>query len=166
MNGGTARPGPGTLRAVVAADLPALAALHAGCFPAEPWDAAQLAALLATPGCQGLQLVRGEAATGFLLWRQVADEAEILTLAVAAAWRRRGLGATLLEALLARLLAAGARRLFLEVAADNAAALALYRGAGFRPVGRRPAYYRDGGDALVLRLELPGLPGGPEDTAE
>ena len=67
--------------------------------------------------------------------------------------RRRGLGGTLLARVLAR-----AAAVFLEVAEDNRAARALYRGAGLRLVGRRAGYYRRRGGpaatALVLRLEL------------
>ena len=136
-------------------DLPAAAALHAACFPDEPWDAAQLRQLLAMPGTRAWLAERGAAAAGLLLLRRAADEAEVLTLAVAPGERRRGLGGALLRQGLAAALAEGARRCFLEVAADNTAAQALYARLGFRPVGRRRDYYRQGADAVVLRLDLP-----------
>jgi ribosomal-protein-alanine N-acetyltransferase len=137
------------------ADLAQAARLHALGFPDEPWDAAQLALVLATPGCLGLALEQEGALAAVLLLRRAADEAEVLTLAVAPACRRQGLGARLLRAGLAALAAAGVRRCFLEVGDDNAAALALYRSLGWRQVGRRRQYYRRGADALVLSLDLP-----------
>lgn len=134
-----------------------LAALHAAAFAA-PWDAAALAALLDQDGVFVL-----EAPDGFILMRVVADEAEILTLAVHPDARRRGLGARLVREGGIAAAARGARRLFLEVAEGNVAALALYARAGFDGAGRRPGYYaRPGGDredALILARNLsPTLP--------
>ena len=130
-----------------------LADLHATAFPA-PWDAAAFESLLDQPGVCAL-----EAPDGFILLRVVADEAEILTLAVRPAARRRGVGARLVQEGGRLVAARGATRLFLEVAADNDAALSLYRRAGFADAGRRPAYYaRPEGarqDALILALNLP-----------
>lgn len=130
-----------------------LAALHAAAFPT-PWDAAALEALLGQDGVFAI-----EEAGGFILLRAVADEAEILTLAVRPDARRTGLGTRLVRVGGAAAAARGARRLFLEVAAGNAPALALYAGAGFIGAGRRPGYYaRSGGpkeDALILVRNLP-----------
>ena len=130
-----------------------LAALHATAFVA-PWDAAAFAALLGQDGVFVL-----EDPDGFILLRTVADEAEILTLAVRPDARRRGLGARLVREGGVAAAARGARRLFLEVAEGNAAALALYARAGFVGAGRRPGYYaRPGGDredALILACNLP-----------
>lgn len=131
-----------------AASTEALAALHAGSFP-DAWDAAAIAALLATPGAFAFAHE-----DGFVLARVAGDEAEILTLAVAPPARGRGLGRALLQAVISRATQAGAASLFLEVGADNPAALALYAGLGFGRVGMRKAYY-NGRDALVLRLSLP-----------
>ena len=129
-----------------------LAALHAEAFDA-PWDAASLSALLASPG---VFAVAEE--DGFILIRVVADEAEILTLAVRPAARRGGLGGRLVEAAVVRAAALGAERMFLEVAEDNVAARALYARAGFNEAGRRRGYYAraDGSreDALVLTLNF------------
>lgn len=129
-----------------------LAGLHAAAFPA-PWNAAAFETLLDQDGVFAL-----EATDGFILMRAVADEAEILTLAVRPAARRQGLAARLLTEAAAAAAARSATRLFLEVAADNAGALALYDGAGFAVAGRRPGYYaRPGGgreDALILALNL------------
>ncbi len=126
-----------------------LAALHATAFP-EPWTAESFAALLDQAGVFAVA-----EADGFILVRVVMDEAEILTLAVRPEARRAGLGGWLTGRAAARAAQAGARRLFLEVAEDNAAALALYARAGFRPIGRRKNYYNHGRtDALVMGFDL------------
>lgn len=125
-----------------------LAALHAVCFP-DPWDAAAISALLVTPGT--FAYAHDD---GFVLARAAGDEAEILTLAVAPAARGQGLGRGLLQAAIARARELGAETMFLEVGADNPAALALYAGLGFTKCGMRKGYYGGSSDALVLRLPL------------
>jgi ribosomal-protein-alanine N-acetyltransferase len=143
---------PGELRLATTADAPLLAALHVPSFGDEAWPESALAALLESPGVFGV--VPAEAQPGgFILCRTAVDEAEVLTLAVLPAARRCGLGGRLLGAGLAWAMAQGAVTMFLEVAEDNAAALALYSGAGFAQVGRRPAYYRRG-SATVAALVL------------
>lgn len=129
----------------------ALAAIHAAAFaPVDRWDAAAITELLATPGVFALI----DPAGGCVLARLAADEAEILTLAVTPGQRRRGVARQLLIRTQATLAAAGARMVFLEVAADNGPALALYQAAGFVLCGRRPGYYPSGSDALVLRHSI------------
>jgi [ribosomal protein S18]-alanine N-acetyltransferase len=141
-----------------------LAALHRSAFPdGGAWSVADFVDLLATPGAILLT-----APGGFLLGRAAGGEAEILTLAVDPAHRRRGIARGLLARFEAACHAAGAATLFLEVAADNAAACALYAGAGYARAGRRPAYYAraDGtrADALILR-RVPGTAGdGPPEN--
>ncbi|ODA67874.1 ribosomal-protein-alanine N-acetyltransferase [Methyloligella halotolerans] len=134
-------------------DAEALAAVHAACFSA-PWDAELLKIFLEARDSLCVLSTEGETVTGFLLTRIAADEAEILTLAVAPETRRQGIARTLLEAAVDGLKQRGAKHLFLEVDEKNVAALGLYRGLGAKPVGRRPAYYADGGDAAILRLTL------------
>ena len=129
-----------------------LAERHAEAFDA-PWSASAFADLLAQPGV----VPEGEGG-GFILIRVVADEAEILTLAVSPHARRRGVGGRLVRTAAARAARLGAARLFLEVAEDNGPARALYDGLGFETTGRRPRYYprADGPaiDALLLVLNL------------
>lgn len=142
---------PAGLTAVGPGAATVLAALHARSFPAEErWTASAFAGLLALPGCGGLLDPTG----GFVLGRVAADEAEILTLAVLPERRRRGLGRALLAGWQAEAVRRGASRLFLEVAADNVAAQALYAACQFTEVGRRRRYYPGGGDALVLACVL------------
>ncbi len=143
--------GPARPRLAGPAEAAALAALHASAFaPPAAWSAPAIAGLLTTPGVAALL----DAAGGFLMLRTAADEAEILTLAVAPAARRRGVGAGLLAAAQALAAARGAQRMLLEVAEANTAARALYRAAGFHEAGRRRAYYEDGTDALLLARRL------------
>ena len=129
-----------------------LASLHASAFDAS-WDATAFSDLLGQAGVMAIA-----EPDGFILIRVVADEAEILTLAVRPGARRSGLGRSLVDRAAASAAAAGADRVFLEVADDNAAALALYARCGFRQVGARPRYYAraDGShhDALLLSLNL------------
>jgi len=133
------------------ADAAALAVLHAGAFPAaEAWGPDAIALMLGLDGGFGL----GLAGQGFVLARAVAGEAEVLTLAVAPAARRRGVATALLQAAMRQAAARQAEVMFLEVAESNAAAQALYMAAGFAEVGRRRHYYSDGTDALVLSRRL------------
>lgn len=133
----------------------ALAALHAAAFAGtlRPWSSAEFASLLGQPGT----LLESDPA-GFALGRVAGPEAELLTLAVHPAARRRGLARRLVGAFEARAAAAGAEECLLEVALDNAAACALYDRLGYREAGRRPDYYPSAAgprvDALLLRKQL------------
>jgi ribosomal-protein-alanine N-acetyltransferase len=100
---------------------------------------------------------------GFLLGRVAADEAEMLTLAVQPALRRRGMGRRLVEGFEEAARMRGGRVGFLEVADDNDAARTLYAALGWREAGRRPGYYRGepgpggraaGTDAVLMRKPL------------
>jgi [ribosomal protein S18]-alanine N-acetyltransferase len=151
-----------SLRSVGRADLDPLARLHAECFPDDAWDAAALAGILAMKGAEARLAEEADRPLGLLFAILQETEAEILTLGVARAARRRGIGRVLLEDLFARARALGASGVVLEVAADNAPALALYESAGFRTVGLRHAYYRrERGpaiDAWLLRAALDPAP--------
>ncbi len=116
-------------------------------FPPPAWDEPALAAVLRQPGAFALIDPDG----GFVLARVAADEAEVLTLGVAPKLRRQGERGRCCATPCATRRRLGRAAMFLEVAADNPAALALYAAEGFRVVGRRPGYYPDGADALVLR---------------
>jgi ribosomal-protein-alanine N-acetyltransferase len=145
-----------TLRPAGRVDAQALAAVHAAAFDS-PWSADAFAALLDTPGVYAV-VAEADGFAGLVLMRAIAGEAEVLTLAVIPAQRRRGAARALLAAGLELAARAGAETAFLEVAADNAAAIDLYHQAGFEAVGRRAGYYhRDpeaAMDALVLRRAL------------
>ena len=134
-----------------AASAQVLAALHARAFD-EVWDAPTLRQLMAMPGAFALLASRDDVPLGFILMRVSADEAEVLTLAVDPDCRRQGVASGLLAAGIETALENGAARAFLEVSVTNQAAIALYTGAGWREAGRRPRYYADGSDALLLSL--------------
>lgn len=136
-----------TPRLISAADAPRLATIHAEAFET-PWSAQDIAEAFAGPGAFGFALE----SSGFILARVVADEAEVLTLAVSPSERRRGCAGVLLDAATVTALAAGANCMFLEVAEDNAAALALYERYGFIDVGRRSGYYARAGGAVAARV--------------
>ena len=130
---------------------PTMAAIHRAAFPAdEAWSRDVMSLQLDLPACFGFIAGSG----GMVLGRVMADESEIVTLAVIPAMRRLGLGGTLLRAAMTHAAAAGARKMFLEVAVTNDPAHSLYRAHGFVEAGVRRRYYADGTDALVLRSTL------------
>jgi len=135
-----------------------LADLHDRAFP-RPWSAIEFEDLLKSPGVFAVLGEAGDPAQekGFILCRSIAGEAEILTIAVDPAARRRGWGAALVEMAAGIATETGSEAMFLEVAADNAAAIALYAATGFARVGLRKGYYPhpDGArDAVVMRRAL------------
>jgi len=140
------------IRVAVESDLSALARIHAASF-AETWTEATLRNMLKTPGTWAFSIP-----DGFVMTRVAADEAEILTLAVAPDARGKGLGTVLLSTAVEHAHHAGARAMFLEVGASNVAARALYKRFGFGEVGMRKAYYGGNEDALILRVDLPIIP--------
>jgi ribosomal-protein-alanine N-acetyltransferase len=125
----------------------------------EAWTAPQCAGLLPLPGVWLSLAWNGDEAAGFALGRIVADEAELLLLAVKRAAQDKGIGQLLLERFILVARTRGARRLHLEVR-DGNHAIKLYSRAGFAEVGRRRHYYtgRDGQlyDALTLARSLDG----------
>jgi len=143
------------LRPATAQDATLLAEMHETAFEA-PWGEAEIEALLTGPGGFAT-IAEDEGPEGFILCRAIGGEAEILTLAVRPEKRGRGLGRTLIEAAVGLARETGAEAMFLEVAEDNAPAMALYQTSGFRLAGRRAGYYRRGEeatDALVMRRWL------------
>jgi ribosomal-protein-alanine N-acetyltransferase len=135
------------------------AAIHATSF-AYPWQEADFEQLFVASGtvADGAIDAKEEHLAGFVLSRVAAGEAEILTIAVAPEWRRRGIASSLLSPHMAGLATIGVGRLFLEVDAENSAARALYARFGFEEVGERKAYYRAAdartAGALVMRRDL------------
>lgn len=128
----------------------ALAAIHARAMTVpRPWTAQTFRAFLYAPGA--LLTTSGK---GFALGRIIADESELLTLAVDPDARRQGHARRCLTDLIARARDGGARRMHLEVAADNHAAIALYTAAGFEVTGRRKGYYTPTGAPPVDALSM------------
>ena len=151
-----------TIRRGDAGDLDGVIAVMNGAFEAcygERWTRSQCAGILPM---SGVALRIAEAASGppvgFTLMRAVADEAELLLIAVAPDAQRRGIGHALLEDFVVRAHGEGATRLHLEVR-DGNPAMALYHDAGFELAGRRADYYHGPGgehfDALTLMFKSP-----------
>jgi [ribosomal protein S18]-alanine N-acetyltransferase len=139
------------IRQASKADILILETIHALAFPRpEAWSRDVFDLQLAMPNVIGLI----HQADGLILLRRAADEADILTLAVAPEARGKGIAQTLLNKATAAAASLGARTVFLEVSVTNIAARQLYTKIGFVQVGRRRLYYSDRSDALVLRLDL------------
>jgi ribosomal-protein-alanine N-acetyltransferase len=145
------------IRAALPGDAGPLARLHAECFE-QTWDERAMSALLDDSVTFALVAALAGVDRAFILARAVAGESEILSLGTHPGVRRRGLARALVAAAAAEAHHRGARRMFLEVAADDKAALALYEQAGFAAVGRRTGYYeRPAGkaaDAVILSTAL------------
>lgn len=149
-----------SIRPAVMADARAISEIHAGSFD-RPWGLMEFERLLAEENILAhvaiAEATRSEA-QGFVLSRLAADEAEILSIAVAPARRGEGLSSQLLNAHRDMLALSRIKTLFLEVEDGNRPALALYARQGFAEVARRDAYYRkaDGSaaTALVMRRAL------------
>jgi ribosomal-protein-alanine N-acetyltransferase len=145
---------PYRIRSAVPADAAGLVAIERRAF-SDPWSEASFREALVSPWTFGLLAETGRGMAGYLVGREVAGTGEVLNLAVAPEFRRRGIGGALLEAGLAAFRRRNVDEVFLEVRESNISAQALYVGHGFRPVGQRAAYYRNPReDALVLRLEM------------
>ena len=137
-----------------------LASLHRRCFPEDAWDVPTLGEIFRLPGFFGRIALEDDVPVGFVLALDLKIECEILSLGVVPEARRTGVGETLLDCVCSLAQRRHSARVILEVAIDNEAALALYRGKGFARVGRRARYYRRAEqaiDALVLSLSLPPL---------
>jgi ribosomal-protein-alanine N-acetyltransferase len=146
------------LRLGSSSDLDGVMRIMTAAFPpsfGEAWTRSQCAGIMPMHGVTLTIAESGGKPVGFSLVRAVADEAELLLLAVDPAEQRRGIGQALLDEFIAGALAAGAHRLHLEVR-DGNPAIQLYRLSGFTPAGRRRNYYHgpDGEayDAVTLLL--------------
>jgi len=134
-------------------DATAIAALHAASFR-RGWGEDEVYRLLVDSAVVTHRAVVRRALVGFIMSRVAADEAEILSVAIAPAQRGRGLSRPLLDLHLGTLAGRAVRAVFLEVDEHNAPARRLYARAGFAEVGRRQGYYESGAPALVLRRDL------------
>ena len=126
-----------------------MAAIYAAAFPnSRAWSAAEISDMLASSLTFDLT---GD--VGFALGRVIADEAELLTIAVAPDHQGKGLGLILLDQFEVESKTRGACWALLEVAQDNVAALALYTRSGYEICGERPGYYsRPDGEQITASL--------------
>jgi len=160
MSGSVASSAELQLAAGGSADLDAVVQVRNAAFDerfGEAWTRSQCAGILPMPGVRLIVARFDERVAGFSLHRTIAGEAELLLLAVAPDFRRRGIGKTLLDQFIDHSRDQGAGRVHLEVREGNPAVI-MYRAAGFTLAGRRRKYYRGrfGGDfdALTLSREL------------
>jgi len=139
------------LRPVLLEDVEAIARVEEVAADS-PWTRAQVAGSLALPTTRGWVVVSDDGVVhAHLLVACPGPEAEVLILAVHPSCRRRGWARRLLGAAHRAWTDLGVEEAFLEVRADNEAALRLYASLGWRTAGARQAYYRDGTDAILLR---------------
>jgi ribosomal-protein-alanine N-acetyltransferase len=134
-------------------DAATIAAIHGASFQ-RGWGEDEIYGLLIEKNVVAHRAMTGRKLIGFILSRFAAGEAEILSVAIAPAWRGRKLARPLLDLHLRRLAGLGMRAVFLEVGEHNAPATRLYRRAGFREVGKRQGYYEGGATALVMRRDI------------
>jgi ribosomal-protein-alanine N-acetyltransferase len=134
-------------------DAAAIAAIHGASFQ-RGWGEDELHRLLVERNVVAHRAISGRSLVGFILSRLAVGEAEILSVAIAPAWRGRALSRPLLDLHLRQLAGLGVRSVFLDVDKSNAPARALYKRAGFYEVGQRQGYYAGGATALVLRRDL------------
>jgi ribosomal-protein-alanine N-acetyltransferase len=146
-----------SIEAATLRDAPRLAQLHRASFH-RGWGEGEFEGMIAERNTLVHRLKLGRKTIGFAVSRIGADEAEILSIAIDAGHRGRGLSRDLLLTHLGHLAGRGVRRIFLEVEENNAPARRLYERAGFAAVGRRERYYRqDDGEqlnALLMRRDL------------
>lgn len=145
------------IRPAEKSDTAAIVAIEAEAFASASWGPKAVADGLAERSVAAIVAAVGPASDtpcGFAFWRRIGDEAEILSIGVERRMRRKGCARAMLCGIIERAREHGARSLFLEVDVANAAAAILYQSMGFEKVGRRKRYYRNGGDALVMRLNL------------
>ena len=124
-----------------------LAELHKKCFPDKPWSASDFADLKKS----GCEIVASD--NGFIVWRTVADEAEIISIGVAPDARRNGIAGAMILLMEQELKKQSIVNVFLEVSEVNTPAKKLYEKYGFIPTGKRPKYY-NGIDAIIMSKRL------------
>lgn len=141
------------IRAMYWTDLDDVDALEGVLFPVDGWPLATWWAELAARPRRTYVVARvGDSIVGYAGVDHAGDTADVMTIGVSPAVAGRGIGRILLRELIAHAERAGAEAVLLEVRADNAAAIGLYRSAGFESVQTRRRYYQPGDvDALVMR---------------
>jgi N-alpha-acetyltransferase 10/11 len=144
-------------------DLNALREVERVCFPMDAWPIWDLLGVLTLPNVVRLKAMVGEQMVGFVAGdiRPREGVAWIATIGVVPEYRRRGIGAALLQACEAQL---SVRRVRLSVRVSNRVAIELYERFNYQQVGRWGHYYQDGEDAMVMEkvLDVGGKSGAPE----
>lgn len=147
-----------TIRPLEMRDVPQVVALEAALFGRGAWNESMLRQELAAPARTYVVAANGadpSTVLGYAGFWYDGDDAELMTIGVDSARQRQGIARRLMNWLVDAAGGLGARRMLLEVRVDNDPALALYRGFGFRVMGRRKRYYQpEGVDAFTMELDL------------
>lgn len=145
-----------TIRPATAADVAVVVALEDATQGTDAWSEG-----LVRDGIEGglptidyLVAEVGGAVVGYAVASYAGDIAELQRIGVSDAARRQGVASAMLDEVVAHAPSTGADRMLLEVRADNRGALAFYAARDFVEIDRRTRYYRDGADAVVMRLPL------------
>jgi ribosomal-protein-alanine N-acetyltransferase len=138
-------------------DAAGLAAILRDAPEAANWTQASYREWMNSPGAVAFVSEVDGGVTGFIIGRQVVDEAEVLNVAVSPLARRKGQGGALLKAALEEFRARSVNRVYLEVRESNVAARAFYAKHGFLQAGKRLKYYRKPEEAaIVMEIRLTG----------
>lgn len=151
------------VKEIDATNLQECADIHQASF-SNAWSDGEIAELLKSKGTKGL-LARKQSdlknpVNAFLIYRCVANELEIITIATNPKARKNGAATILLSQMIRLALSDRMDKIFLEVDETNSSAMALYKKFGFVTIGQRKGYYKSsdktatGGDALIMRLDL------------
>jgi [ribosomal protein S18]-alanine N-acetyltransferase len=149
-----------SVRGMTAEDVIAVSVLEQRLFPVDAWPLQMFYDELSQPETR--QYLVAESSTGIVGYAGlmcIEPIADVQTIAVVPEYEGRGIGTTLLTRLMEEARRRHAADLLLEVRADNPRAQQLYRRFGFEQIHVRPRYYRDGVDALIMRLQLTGAAG-------
>lgn len=146
---------PYTLRGLEKGDLKQAAVIYGRAFE-EPWGEAALLDLLRMKGAFGFAVVEtsSQKLVAFVLSRSLFEEGEILTIAVDPSLQGKGLASALMQSAQSQAKSQGAEKMFLEVAADNKAAQALYAKLGYEELSRRKGYYKRAGGVRIDAYNL------------
>jgi [ribosomal protein S18]-alanine N-acetyltransferase len=152
------------IRAMTEEDIPAVDALEKAMFPVDAWPTEMFYDELRQRETRSYYVAEAADGTviGYAGLMCVMPIADVQTIAVDSAHEGAGTGSRLLATLVDEAKERGADDVLLEVRADNPRAQRLYRWFGFEQIHVRPRYYRDGADALIMRLELSSWNGAPE----
>ncbi len=158
MNAAAPRPLPDgvMLREMTGTDIPAVHGLERQLFPVDAWPLQMFVDELAQADTRRYLVaeLRGQI-VGYAGLMCIEPISDVQTIAVVPEYEGHGIGSALLGELIAESRRRRAEDVLLEVRADNPRAQQLYRRFGFEQIHIRPRYYRDGVDALIMRLSLP-----------
>lgn len=152
-----------TVRDMTMDDVPAVSALEQRLFPVDAWPLQMFVDELSQPETRRYLVAQSsDGIVGYAGLMCIEPIADVQTIAVVPEYEGRGIGTSLLTSLIEEARSRRAADVLLEVRADNPRAQQLYVRFGFEQIHVRPRYYRDGVDALIMRLQLAG----DEETLE